>query len=67
MATEADFTYDEATFEVTDEILKAFKEHGYIVLRGLFSPEELKKIKSVLEDTDLVPKYGYGVSAYSMS
>lgn len=33
MRTGADFTYDEATFEVTDEILKAFKEQGYIVLR----------------------------------
>ena len=30
--------------------------------RGLFSPDELKKIKGVLEDTDLVPKHGYGVS-----
>lgn len=33
MSTEADFTYDEATFEVTDKILKAFKEEGYIMLR----------------------------------
>jgi hypothetical protein len=35
--------------------------------RGLFSPEELKKIKQVLEDSDLVPKYGYGVSAFVVS
>lgn len=61
MCTEADFTYDEATFEVTDKILKAFTEQGYIMLRGLFNPEELKKIKSVLEETDLVPKHGYGI------
>ena len=31
-------------------------------IRDRFSPDELKKIKGVLEDTDLVPKHGYGVS-----
>ncbi|XP_056009968.1 L-proline trans-4-hydroxylase-like isoform X2 [Ostrea edulis] len=61
MASEADFIYDEAKFEVTNEMLQAFKEQGYIVLRGLFSSDELKKIKQVFEDSDLVPKYGYGI------
>lgn len=61
MDTLIDFPYDDKKFEVTDEMKKCFDEQGYLLLRGLLSPEELKKVRNVLENTDMIKKHRYGI------
>ncbi|XP_069120784.1 L-proline trans-4-hydroxylase-like [Argopecten irradians] len=57
----AEFNMEGNDLEVTDDMLQAFKEKGYILIRGLLNNDELTKVKEVLENSELVPKYGYGI------
>ncbi|XP_021358064.1 uncharacterized protein LOC110453446 [Mizuhopecten yessoensis] len=61
MAKLEEFKMEGTDLEVTEEMLKAFEEQGYILVRGLLSEEELTKVKHVLEDSDLVSTHGYGI------
>ncbi|XP_033731050.1 L-proline trans-4-hydroxylase-like [Pecten maximus] len=61
MAKLAEFKMEGDELEVTEDMLQAFEEEGYILVRGLLNGKELTKVKQVLEDSDLVPTHGYGI------
>ncbi|XP_041369685.1 uncharacterized protein LOC121383658 [Gigantopelta aegis] len=45
----SEFKYS-APFEATDEVKAAFDKNGYIIVRGILAPEELNRLKKVLEE-----------------
>ncbi|XP_052789579.1 L-proline trans-4-hydroxylase-like isoform X2 [Mya arenaria] len=54
-----DFKYEGGDFVITDEMKNAYKEDGYILVRGLFSTEEVAHIeKAIIEGPILNHSYG---------
>ncbi|XP_060068061.1 L-proline trans-4-hydroxylase-like [Ylistrum balloti] len=50
---------DDGSFEVTESVLRAFWDKGYIIIRALLDNEELTKVKEVIENPNVL-KYQYG-------
>ncbi|BFZ20562.1 hypothetical protein BsWGS_23600 [Bradybaena similaris] len=61
MATKGEFTCDPYNFKVTNEMLKAYDELGYFLIRGFFSKEELAKLKKSVEH-DRYFDHSFGLS-----
>lgn len=46
-------------FTVTDEMVEAYKEHGYIIIRGLLDKDEVGLVLKTLEGPDGMLKHAY--------
>lgn len=46
-------------FTITDEMIKAYNEHGYIIIRGLLDKEEIGLVLKTLEGPDGMLKYAF--------
>ena len=61
---------EECTFEVSDtgsfyvnsQILDQFNNHGYIIVKNLFTFEEISKLKDHFETHEDIQKHAYGRS-----
>lgn len=59
---DTEYTFDES-FEVTQEIQTEFEANGYIIVRSIFSPEEITLLRSALGSDDGVKSHAYELSA----
>ncbi|KAL8606299.1 hypothetical protein ACOMHN_024194 [Nucella lapillus] len=53
------YQFQPGSFEVTSEMKADFDTNGYIMVRNLLTEEELKKVRGVLEDSDVIKEYAY--------
>ncbi|KAK7112252.1 L-proline trans-4-hydroxylase-like [Littorina saxatilis] len=53
------YRYEEGKFKVTPETKADFEDKGYILVKNLLNNDELKKIRGVLDDSDVIKKYYY--------
>nr|XP_027228915.1 uncharacterized protein LOC113820759 isoform X1 [Penaeus vannamei] len=53
------FTYDAATWSVTQEMKDAYDTNGYILVRNVFSPEEMRKVRAFVEGSDVIQERAY--------
>ena len=53
---------DTGSFYVTSQVLDQFNKHGYIIVRNLFSIEEISKLKDHFETHEDIQKHAYGRS-----
>ncbi|MPC28264.1 Glutamate receptor ionotropic, delta-1 [Portunus trituberculatus] len=58
MAELSEFTYDPKTFSVTPAMKEAFKTNGYVIIRQVLNPEEMRKVKQMLESPE-VQRHAY--------
>ncbi|XP_072034006.1 L-proline trans-4-hydroxylase-like [Amphiura filiformis] len=58
----SDFTYSD-NFEVTGDVMKAFEENGYIIIRSLLSEKEITILRSALENDEGIKQHAYELSA----
>ncbi|XP_021355696.1 uncharacterized protein LOC110451821 [Mizuhopecten yessoensis] len=49
-------------FRVTKDMKKNFNDQGYILVKGLFDTEEMKNLRTVFENTDVIKDHGYTVA-----
>ena len=47
-------------FSVTDEIKQSFWQHGFIILKNLFSKAEVSKLLEFYENSEEVQRHAYG-------
>lgn len=62
MAAEATFTAGNVDIKVTDAMRKAYNELGYVLIRGVLSPEEVKHVQSAVNNPEGVIKHHMGRS-----
>ncbi|KAL3870821.1 hypothetical protein ACJMK2_038859 [Sinanodonta woodiana] len=55
-----EFKYSES-FDVTDDVKRAYEKYGFIILRGLMDNEEVAKLTKALVEFGLVEKHSYGL------
>lgn len=53
---------DTGSFHVNSQILDQFNKHGYVVVRNLFTIEEISKLKDHFETHEDIQKHAYGRS-----
>ena len=53
---------DTGSFYVTSQVLDQFNKHGYVVVRNLFTIEEISKLKDHFETHEDIQKHAYGRS-----
>ncbi|XP_063869090.1 uncharacterized protein LOC135105074 isoform X2 [Scylla paramamosain] len=58
MAELSEFTYDPKTFSVTPAMKEAFKTNGYVIIRQVLNPEEMRKVNQMLESPE-VQRHAY--------
>jgi len=58
----AEFTSNGGDFVVTKKIVEAFENHGYILVRGLLSQDEVKNVKKCMEESKDIQAHAYGRS-----
>lgn len=56
------FSCDPRSFVLTEDMVSAYKEMGYIFIKGFLDAEELTQLRKTVEDTDLYREKFYGVS-----
>ncbi|XP_062569983.1 L-proline trans-4-hydroxylase-like [Saccostrea cucullata] len=61
MSTGFDFRCNEGECGVTEKQVSVFKETGCLIQRGLFGQKEIQKIEQMLQESDLIKKYSYGI------
>ena len=47
-------------FSVTDEIKQSFWQHGFIILKNLFSKAEVSKLLEFYENSEEIQRHAYG-------
>lgn len=60
--TNFEFTRTNQDFYVTQEVKNSFESNGFIIVRHLFSSEEMKRIKTFVETDPNIQKHSYGRS-----
>lgn len=61
MADASVFTYDEKTFAVTQSMMDAYNDNGYVLIRNVLNDAEMKKLKAALESPG-IQKHAYNTS-----
>ncbi|KAK8739688.1 hypothetical protein OTU49_003149 [Cherax quadricarinatus] len=56
------FTYDPASWKVTQEMKEAYDRNGYILVRQMLNMEEVKKVKAALENPKGVTQFTYTIN-----
>lgn len=62
MMAASEYTYTAGSWRVTAAMKKAYEENGYIIVRNMFSKEEVAKVRSALEDPNGIQKFAFSRS-----
>lgn len=58
MSCQTEYIFSD-TFEVTDDVKRAFDETGFILLKGVLDKDELSKVEHTLTGSDAITKHMY--------
>ena len=47
-------------FSVTEEIKQSFWQHGFVILKNLFSQQEISKLINFYENSEEIQEHAYG-------
>lgn len=53
---------DSGEFYVTSQVKAAFDDQGFVLVKQLFSPDEIKKLRECFESSEDIQKNSYGRS-----
>ncbi|XP_076455118.1 L-proline trans-4-hydroxylase-like [Babylonia areolata] len=56
------YQFQAGSFQVTPEVKADFDTNGYILVRNLLNETELKKLKGILEDSDVIKEYAVDIN-----
>ncbi|XP_042869018.1 L-proline trans-4-hydroxylase-like isoform X2 [Penaeus japonicus] len=60
--SESEFSYDPASWSVTQQMVKAYEKNGYVLVRNMLSKAEIQKLRAAVESSKGIQRHAFGRS-----